>query len=65
MTCVYVTSRQTLKDAVGKAMDALEKVGHAANMLSSAEDKAEVLAEVGNGYARVAQAVPESLDEVQ
>lgn len=63
MAYQYMTSRKLLKDAAEKSMNAL---GVAENYLRSNNgDAAESWTELGEAYARVAQAASDSMDEGQ
>jgi len=58
------TAKSTFKESIDKAMDALNEAYGQAEMLRDPSDKAEALAEIGKGYALVAQACAEAMDEV-
>jgi hypothetical protein len=59
----FNTARQLLSDASAKAMESL---GEAKRLASDGHhDEAEVWAEIGTGYASVAQAAAEAVGDVQ
>ena len=64
MTYSFNTARATFKESAEKAMTVLNEAYGQADMLRDPSDKAEALAEIGKGYALVAQACAEAMDEV-
>lgn len=64
MAYQLTSMRAVLRESTEKAMDALDRASSAAGEITDTSDRAEVLAEIGQGYALLAQAAAEAMDEV-